>query len=175
MYILYTWDIWTTYEHFFGIIYAIVYKVLGLLILDYFTAKIQYITNFSGLEKWVLWTGMKSCSPCSSCREKAQISVTCLLVPIEFAFFLLSSIWTIFLLRESRRGLEIWRFAYELASMVGIGLVVVGDGNFDISFAVRNLKRVLLSKGLLILFILKNLNVKKKRKEHQTNFVCHFI
>jgi hypothetical protein len=74
MYILYTWDIWTTYEHFFGIIYAIVYKVLGLLILDYFTAKIQYITNFSGLEKWVLWTGMKSCSPCSSCREKAQIS-----------------------------------------------------------------------------------------------------
>jgi hypothetical protein len=51
MYILYTWDIWTTYDHFFGMIYTVVYEVSNLLVLDYFTAKIQHIRNFSSLEK----------------------------------------------------------------------------------------------------------------------------
>jgi hypothetical protein len=52
-------------------------------------------------------------------------------------------------------GLEIWGFSYGLAFVVGIGLVDLGHGNFDMSFAVKKLKRVLLSKGLLVLFISK--------------------
>jgi hypothetical protein len=57
MYILYTWDIWTTHEHFFGMIYKVVYKVLDWLVLDYFTAKIQHKGNFFSLEKWIFSYG----------------------------------------------------------------------------------------------------------------------
>jgi hypothetical protein len=48
--------------------------------------------------------------------------------------------------------------------VVGIGLVGLGHGNFDISFAVINLKRALLSKGLLILFFPKSKKLKIKEK-----------
>jgi hypothetical protein len=57
MYILYTWDIWTTYEYFFEMIYIVVYKVLDLLVLDHFTAKIEHKGNFFSLEKWVFSYG----------------------------------------------------------------------------------------------------------------------
>jgi hypothetical protein len=54
---LYTWDIWTTYEYFFEMIYIVVYKVLDLLVLDHFTAKIEHKGNFFSLEKWVFSYG----------------------------------------------------------------------------------------------------------------------
>jgi hypothetical protein len=57
MYILYTWDIWTTYEYFFEMIYIVVYKVLDLLVLDYFTTKIQHKGKKFSLEKWVFLYG----------------------------------------------------------------------------------------------------------------------